>query len=147
MGLTARFSERRALALSEGTSMLEMAIVLPFLLLLIFSMVEFGIMFGRYLVVNNAAREGARTAIVYRNDCDLTTVENEVVATVQGYSAALGLAIPASDINSTGLCTGAGSASTVTVTLPFTFQVLPGIAPSIGPTIDLSSASVMRNEG
>ncbi len=127
--------------------MLEMVIVLPFLLLLLFSLVEFGIMFGRYLVVNNAAREGARTAIVYRTDCNAATVENEVVTTVQNYTSALGLSIPIGDISAAGLCGGPGSQSTVTVTLPFTFQVLPGIAASIGPTIDLTTASAMRNEG
>ena len=127
--------------------MLEMVIVLPFLLLLLFSLVEFGIMFGRYLIVNNAAREGARTAIVHRADCEVATVEGEVIATVQGYSSALGLAIPDGDISSSGLCGAAGSQSTVSITLPYTFQVLSGIAPSIGPTIDLSTASVMRNEG
>jgi Flp pilus assembly protein TadG len=131
----------------DGTSMLEMVIVLPLLLLLLFALVEFGILFGRWLVVNNAAREGAREAIVFRTGCDPTSVENDVVATVQSYGSSLGLSIPASDIGVSGTCGGPGTTSTVTVTSPFTFQTLPGIATSIGPTINLTSSSVMRNEG
>ena len=55
--------------------------------------------------------------------------------------------LPDSDIIVAGVCGGAGSDSTVTLTVPFDFQVLPGIAPSLGTTIDLVGASVMRNEG
>lgn len=127
--------------------MLEMVIVLPLLLLLVFALVEFGIVFGRWLAINNAAREGARDAVVFRASCNPTTVESEVVATVQAYTANLGLALAPSDISVSGQCGGAGSDSTVSVTIPYTFQTLSGIAPSLGASIDLSASSVMRNEG
>ena len=127
--------------------MLETVIVLPLLLLLLFALVEFGIMFGRYLMVNNAAREGARNAIVYRQDCNVAQVESDVIGTVQSYTNALGVSIPAGDVSVAGQCTGGGAASTVGVNLPFTFEVLPGIATGIGPVINLQGTSVMRNEG
>jgi Flp pilus assembly protein TadG len=127
--------------------MLEMVIVLPLLLLLLFALAEFGIMLGQFLMVNNAAREGARTAIVFRQNCDATTVEAEVVAAVQAYASMLGLTIPATDISSSGLCAGSGSDASVTVNFSYDFDVLPGIAPSIGTMVNLTGASVMRNEG
>jgi Flp pilus assembly protein TadG len=133
--------------LEPGTSMLEMVIVLPLLLLVLFALAEFGILFGRWLIVNNATREGAREAVVFRADCDATSVETDVVSTVQNYASALGITITSSNVGVAGLCGGPGSDSTVNVTLPFAFQVLPGIAPSIGTNLDLTSSSTMRNEG
>jgi Flp pilus assembly protein TadG len=127
--------------------MVETVIVLPLVLLLLFALVEFGVLFGRWLVVNNAAREGAREAVLFRPNCDPSAAETEVLATVQSYASSMGLSIPDSDINVDGVCAGPGSTSTVNVTLPFTFQVLPGIAPSISSTINLPASSAMRNEG
>jgi Flp pilus assembly protein TadG len=128
-------------------AMLETVIVLPLVLLLLFGLIEFGIMFGRWLMVNNAAREGARQAIVFRQNCSTAQVESDVIATVQAYTDALGVSLPGSGISVNGQCAGGGSASTVSVTLPFTFEVLPGLATGIGPTISLIGSSVMRNEG
>ena len=146
MGLINEIRRRRARD-ERGIAMLETLIVLPLLLLLLFGLVEFGILFGRWLALNNAAREGARQAIVFRQNCAAAQVETDVVNAVQAYAQGLGLAIPASDITVNGQCTGGGAASTVGVTLPYTFGVLPGLAKGIGPTINLQSSSVMRNEG
>ena len=46
----------------DGAEIIEMAIVLPLLLLLFMGMVDFGFMFQRYVVLTNAAVEGARVA-------------------------------------------------------------------------------------
>jgi Flp pilus assembly protein TadG len=127
--------------------MLEMVVVLPLLLLLVFALVEFGIAFGRWLAINNAAREGARDAVLFRTDCDPATVEAEVIATVQAYTSNLGLTVPASAISVTGQCAGPGTDSTVSVTVQYAFQTLSGIAPSLGTSLTLSASSVMRNEG
>ena len=127
--------------------MLEMVIVLPVLLLMLFALAEFGLAFGRWITINNAAREGAREAILFRSDCVVAQVEADVRAQVQTYTGTLGLSVPDSDITVTGVCGGAGSDSAVTLTVPFNFQVLPGIAPSLGTSLDLVGASVMRNEG
>ena len=127
--------------------MLEMVIVLPLLLLLLFALSEFGLAFGRWLTINNAAREGAREAVVFRTSCNATQVETDVLTTIQNYGSHLGLTIPASDVNIQGTCGGAGTNSTVSLTLPFTFQLLPIVAPSMGVTLNLLGVSVMRNEG
>lgn len=138
---------RGARARDEGTSMLEMVIVLPLLLLLLFALVEFGILFGRWIMVNNAAREGARHAVLFRPECDPAQVEDEVAAVVQNYASALGVSLPASGVTVAGQCSGAGLTSTVNVTLPFTFRVVSALAGGLSPTIDLTGVSVMRNEG
>jgi TadE-like protein len=48
----------------RGASLVEFAMVAPFLLLLIFGMVEFGWLFAQNLDVRHGAREGARLAAV-----------------------------------------------------------------------------------
>src|SRR6185369_3492982 len=47
-----------------GAELIEFALVLPLLLLLVLGIVDFGFMFQRLEVVTNAAREGARIAVL-----------------------------------------------------------------------------------
>jgi Flp pilus assembly protein TadG len=116
-------------------------------MMLVFAIVEFGVLFGRWQTLSNAAREGARTAVVYRANCVVATVEGQVRQRVKDYAAPLGIVLADGDIDVSGVCDGAGTSSTVSVTLPYTFRVLPGFASSVSPTIDLVGNSVMRNEG
>jgi len=53
---------RRRLMCERGAELIEFAIVTPLLLLLVFGIADFGLMFQRYEVLTNAAREGARVA-------------------------------------------------------------------------------------
>lgn len=48
----------------RGSSLVEFALVLPLLLLVFAGIVDFGFLFQRYEVVTNAAREGARLAVL-----------------------------------------------------------------------------------
>ena len=57
-----RVSWRSRLASERGADLVEFALVLPLLLVVFGGIVDFGFMFQRYLVVSNAAREGARLA-------------------------------------------------------------------------------------
>jgi len=58
----------------RGQAMVEMALILPVLILMIFGTVEFGRIYASYLMVNNAAREGARFAAVGATDAQITTL-------------------------------------------------------------------------
>lgn len=49
---------------TNGQSLVEFALVLPFLILLILGMVEFGWILNGQITLTSAAREGARSAIV-----------------------------------------------------------------------------------
>ena len=51
-----------------GQSMVEMALVLPILLILIGGIVDFGWLFYNQLSLTNAAREGARYAAIHYTD-------------------------------------------------------------------------------
>ncbi len=51
----------------SGQTLVEFSMVLPIMLVLIFALVDFGRAFHTWLVVTNAAREGARTAAVQQD--------------------------------------------------------------------------------
>jgi TadE-like protein len=48
----------------RGAELIEFALVFPMLLLVMLGIIDFGFLFQRYEVVTNAAREGARVAIL-----------------------------------------------------------------------------------
>jgi hypothetical protein len=55
---------RRQTRRERGAELIEMALVLPLLLAVIAGIVDFAFLFQRFLVLNNAAREGARVAVL-----------------------------------------------------------------------------------
>ena len=50
----------------KGAAAVELAIVLPVLVMFVFGIIEFGIVFYNKAMITNACREAARAAIVYR---------------------------------------------------------------------------------
>jgi len=68
--LLRRFRETEA-----GQALVEFTMILPLFVLLFMSMVEFGRAFHTWLLITNAAREGARVAAV---QSDLSTVQNRI---------------------------------------------------------------------
>ena len=127
--------------------MIEMVIVLPLLFMLLFATVEFSVLMARWQVLSNAAREGARTAVVFRSGCTPGTVEAEVRQKVKDYSALLGISLADGDITVTGVCGAADTSSTVTATFIHNFTVIPNFAQSVSTSITLTGRSAMRNEG
>ena len=135
----------------RGTAMVEMAVVLPLLLLVIFAIFETSIAFYRWLNVNSAAREGARVATLDRLTCNPTLVRSEVDQVVARVLGAAGLA--ADRLDAQGLCQpslpGNPAFTDVRVVVEHELAVLPSFGRwfggSLGPTLDLSGRSLMRN--
>jgi Flp pilus assembly protein TadG len=123
--------------------MLEMVVVTPILLVLVFAIAEFGVAFGQWQTLSNAAREGARVGVLFRVDCNTGAVQGEVTNAVTTVTGAMGIAAPT--VNASGLCAGTGAAVTVNVASPYNFNVLPGLA-GVPSTINLTATSVMRTE-
>jgi hypothetical protein len=48
----------------RGSQLIEFSLVLPLLLLVVLGIMDFGLLFQRYEAVTNAAREGARIAVL-----------------------------------------------------------------------------------
>ena len=59
--------------------MAEFAIVLPILVVLLFGIVQFGILFNNYVTLTDAARAGARAAAVSRQASDPTGTADAAV--------------------------------------------------------------------
>jgi Flp pilus assembly protein TadG len=83
----------RALKQEEGQTMTEFAIVLPILCLLLFGVIQFGILFNNYVTLTDATRAGARKAAVSRQAADpqgncITAVKNSAADLDQSKLAA-----------------------------------------------------------
>ena len=124
----------------SGVALIESAFVLPLLLVLTMGMLDFGRAFHTKSVLDQAAREGARIAVVTDPDTDLVTAKvNEVLASSGVTAGSVTITGPAAD-----------KMVTVTVTTTFTF-ITPGVFALVngdyGNTIPMSGQTVMRFEG
>jgi Flp pilus assembly protein TadG len=128
----------------RGMATLETLFVLPLLFMILFGIIEFGLVLGRWQTVTNAAREGAREAIVFRQSCNAATVQTEVNTRVAAYLASSG--ITADSIVVTGACPGSANDATVTIAYAHPFKTIQNFAPSLGANINLPGTSTMRNE-
>jgi Flp pilus assembly protein TadG len=132
----------------RGAALLETAITLPLVLLVSVSIFEFGRAYQTWQVLTNAAREGARIAVL-PNYTDI-----QVTNTVQSYltSGRLSNAAAASIVVVRNVPFGTTTASQVTVNYPFQFMVLSPVArlvrsnSTMGTPLTMQSSALMRNE-
>lgn len=69
---------RQMIEEERGQSMLEMALVLPLLLAVVFGIIEFGHIYSTQIAMNNLARQAVRTAVV-SEVADYDDVEDDMV--------------------------------------------------------------------
>ena len=60
----------------KSVELIELALILPALLLIVFGIVNFGVLFYDYLIVTNSAREGARWASIHSKSPACATTAN-----------------------------------------------------------------------
>ncbi len=68
----------------KGQAVVEFAMVFPFLLMLLFGVIFFGLLFADYMTLSNAARSSARDAALYTG----TTDSSDHFSAVQTYYTA-----------------------------------------------------------
>jgi Flp pilus assembly protein TadG len=129
----------------DGTSVVEMAFVLPLLLLLVFAIGDFGIAYTRWNSLTNAVREGARVGVVFRAPCNAAAVTAEIQNTVSNFAASSGLDGPSIVTTVANVCGGTGTQLTITGTIPYNYIAMSALA-GLAPSINLSARTVMRNE-
>jgi Flp pilus assembly protein TadG len=100
--------------------MVELALVLPLLLLVLFGIMRFGLLFAQQIEVTNAARDVARKASVSRS----TTYTNANALATARASTTLVSDTSLSVTMTPGQPWSAGSDVTVTVTHPYSVSVL-----------------------
>jgi len=125
----------------RGAAAVELAIVFPLLFLVIAGIVDFGRAFFTQIEVTNAAREGARAAVVMVPNADVITRATNAAAGVPSLTASV-----------IASCT-AGATSDASVQVQASFQwILLGpamsvIGKSFGGGNVISSTGVMRCGG
>ncbi|MHB8892689.1 MAG: TadE/TadG family type IV pilus assembly protein [Candidatus Limnocylindrales bacterium] len=151
---------------SRGQALVEFAIVAPLFFLLLFTLIEFGRAVYYIQILNNAAREGARYAIVHGadagcpsgpwppaygiNPCD--PIGLHVEGAVKDYAIGIIDAVPADFVVTRSWCKNAGKepcsqpensrGSTVSVSVQYTFRPwLAAIVPL--PTFTLTGGSTL----
>jgi Flp pilus assembly protein TadG len=132
----------------RGQAMVETAIAIPLLLVLMVGIFEVGRAYETWQVLTNAAREGARIAVLEAyTDAQVTaTVRNYLTGGRLTNAAGAGITIVRNEPF------GVNTASRVTVNYPFQFMVLSGVADlvksdsSLGTSLTMQSSALMRNE-
>ena len=123
----------------KGQTMVEFTLVLPVLLVVLFGIIQFGIVFSNYVALTDAVRAGARTAAVSRSAVDPV---GDTTARVIDASGDLKTA----DVNTDGHCRPKGWAHgedvTVKATYPYSISLL-GIVVASG---NLTSSTTERIE-
>jgi Flp pilus assembly protein TadG len=126
---------------ADGQALVEFAMVLPLLALLLFAVIQFGIVYNNYISLTDAVRAGARKAAVSRQTLDPS---GPVGVTKQAVIAAgSDITISAADVTvSTPDGWNAGEDVTVTATHAYSINLF-GIVVASG---NLSSKTTERIE-
>ncbi len=147
-----------------GTATVELALVAPLLLLLLMGIIEFGLLFENFMLLKNAAREGARTgatgvsttAIADRVENAAAQLPTEALTITQQYGVydegswtwyALG-DVPADEGIINNAPTGAFIKIEVSYPHPLMATgILPGLEDEPGSgTINLTTTATFRRE-
>jgi Flp pilus assembly protein TadG len=142
---------RRRWRTDSGAELVEFALVLPVLLVLIVGVADFALLFHGYQVTTNAAREGARLAILPGYDANSyatvrTRVTNYLAAGGARGTALTNVAPVALDLG--GGLTGSGVQVTLTYTHSFLFvgPVIGLINGTFANTLTYQTVAQMRTE-
>lgn len=131
----------------SGQSLAEFAILLPILMGVVIGIFEFGRAWNIDQVLTNAAREGARLAVIQ------TSSEADVIAAVEEALVNAGLDPSQASIRPRGVGDGYGTPLELEVRYPYQFTFLGPIMAFLGDgegetpgAITLNSRITMRNE-
>jgi Flp pilus assembly protein TadG len=142
----------RRVAGQRGQALIETALTLPIVLVISISIFEFGRALQVWQLLTNAAREGARVAVLPGSTPDV------VKQRALDYMAAGGLqnrALNQINVQSNAQIIMSGnpvSASQVTISYPFNFMLLNPImqlivrGSRVGAPITMTASALMRNE-
>ena len=131
----------------SGQSLLEFAIVLPILLALLVGIFEFGVAWNRKQVLTNAAREGARRAVL-----PAPVPADTVDAVVDNYLTSAGITPGDVSRNYAGLASGTGGTVTIQLQMTHTMPFVSAVAGLLGGgggtpgSVTLTSVVNMRKE-
>jgi Flp pilus assembly protein TadG len=142
-------TRRDRLRSQRGAELVEFALVLPVLLVMLAGMLDVGLLVQHYSIVTNAAREGARVAIMPG------WLEADVQDRVNQYAVNAGLPDGAvlAEVNNVSVDVGARSVPAVQVSVSYDYNYLlidsviqHFVDGGFNPTFTLRAAATMRTE-
>lgn len=138
----------------RGQAVIEFALVLPFMLLILGGIIEFGILFYNKQVIANASREAARAGIIYLVD---KTTGNKIIPDIEKVARdycngrLITFGAPAQPIVTPTSPTGLSFPKDLTVQVQYQYtfmlsNVMDIFGTNMGPTLNLRAQTVMRME-
>ena len=133
---------RRSAWRQRGQALVEFALILPVILLLVVGMLEFARAWNLHQVMTDAAREGARRAVLADEKIDQDSVRAAMWRHLAqfGYDPGYSSIMSGTTITPIDSFKESGANITVQLSLPYRFFILPGMA------ITMRTAFTMRNE-
>ena len=127
----------------RGAALVELAIVLPLLLLILVGIIEFGLLFYNQQVLTNSSREGARAGIAHLSESDIKDIAvkycNDRLITFDTLQN-----LTPDDVDVLGELTDYPENLTVTVSYDYSF-LIPELL-GLGTSMQLSTETVMNME-
>jgi len=141
----------------RGTAVVEFAITAPLLFLILFGIIEFGILLYDKAMITNASREGARAGIVFNFSPSgpIRITDAQITGIVNDYCASHLISVGGGGLLTTGIARGgtgaAGDSLTVTVSYQFRFLVISNLIALVGggdiaDPLTLTAETAMRLE-
>jgi len=131
---------RKFVKTERGQTLVELALVLPIIILILFGTLEFWRIFHSYIVITNAAREGARLGALGKSDEEIISRIREASPL---YQADTRLRIIRLEPNESARNSGVP----LTVEVAYDVELVTPIISSILPNpVTLKSTAVMRVE-
>ena len=126
----------------RGQALIEFALILPAILLLVVGMLEFARAWNLHQVMTDAAREGARRAVLANLVMDQDSVRAAMWRHLAqfGYDPGYSSVMSGTTITPIDSFKKSGANITIQLSLPYRFFILPGMA------ITMRTAFTMRNE-
>lgn len=134
-------------ASDQGQELVEFALILPLLLLLLFGIMEFGVVVFTYNTLANVGREVARYGAVHPEDAEIESyINDEILGDPHRWTTG----IHADSVLITPTLRNNGPlTSTVNVTVTYTYELLTGpVISALGgkPDIRLRTVTTMYTE-
>ena len=138
--MVGKFHLRNTLKEQKGQSLVELALILPIIVLLMFGTVEFGRVFYSYITVTSAVREGVRQAAVGKTNAEIEERIRDAVTLAESNTRLQVVSIlPAEGARTTG----------VPITVEIRYD-MPLVTPLIGDflpnPVPLTATATMRRE-
>ena len=136
----------RRLKQETGLATMELALILPVLVVLVMGIVDFGMLMTSRASMVSASREGARSGILLTvpppSETDITTVVQNAL-TNAGWDATK---VAGTTVTVTGEGGPTGNDLTVQLDVDHTFFVISNLIPTIPDPYPLSASTTMKRE-